>query len=297
MQKWISFAWLLFFWSSVSFRLLENGPPGLFIFDLFKQTSLQLLQQIYVKNVHPVYGARIRTTTFRTWVSFITTRPISFRFMSPNKFIHFKYPKKSSTRVLVYLFRPLFVYFVLFTFQLHWWTYNFNYKNEKSVDGIRTLDRIINIPMRWQFHWAEAANQMSRFFNPEIKLQICRLVFAFSCLAYCTTSQYSVKAVVGNKQFNIFAPIWGCFLEKRRNKKESDNWIWHVFPTARFSNAKIFSLFYCGKSSTSHREGVKKFANFTFSRSLNWAELAGYRNLLKKTQISQFKIHQNLKFR
>ena len=233
-----------------------------FIFDLFKQTSLQLLQQIYVKNVHPVYGARIRTTTFRTWVSFITTRPISFRFMSPNKFIHFKYPKKSSTRVLVYLFRPLFVYFVLFTFQLHWWTYNFNYKNEKSVDGIRTLDRIINIPMRWQFHWAEAANQMSRFFNPEIKLQICRLVFAFSCLAYCTTSQYSVKAVVGNKQFNIFAPIWGCFLEKRRNKKESDNWIWHVFPTARFSNAKIFSLFYCGKSSTSHREGVKKIRKF-----------------------------------
>ena len=31
------------------------------IFGLFKQTSLQILQQIYVKNVHPVYGARIRT--------------------------------------------------------------------------------------------------------------------------------------------------------------------------------------------------------------------------------------------
>ena len=32
-----------------------------FIFGLFKQTSLQLLQKIYVKNVHPVYGAGIRT--------------------------------------------------------------------------------------------------------------------------------------------------------------------------------------------------------------------------------------------
>ena len=32
-----------------------------FIFGLFKQTSLQILQQINVKNVHPVYGAGIRT--------------------------------------------------------------------------------------------------------------------------------------------------------------------------------------------------------------------------------------------
>ena len=36
--------------------------PGLFFvyFRLFKQT-LQFLQQIYVKNVHPVYGAGILT--------------------------------------------------------------------------------------------------------------------------------------------------------------------------------------------------------------------------------------------
>ena len=38
-------------------------PPASFsfIFGLFKQISLQFLQQIYVKNVHPVYGAGIRT--------------------------------------------------------------------------------------------------------------------------------------------------------------------------------------------------------------------------------------------
>ena len=38
------------------------GQPSLFlfIFDLFKQT-LQFLQQIYVKNMHPVYGARMQT--------------------------------------------------------------------------------------------------------------------------------------------------------------------------------------------------------------------------------------------
>ena len=33
----------------------------LFIFGLFKQTSLQFLQQIYVKNVHLVYSAGIWT--------------------------------------------------------------------------------------------------------------------------------------------------------------------------------------------------------------------------------------------
>ena len=41
-----------------------NGPtPAFFIvyFGLFKQTPLQILQQINVKNVHPVYGAGIRT--------------------------------------------------------------------------------------------------------------------------------------------------------------------------------------------------------------------------------------------
>ena len=40
----------------------QPQPLLSFIFGLFKQTSLlQFLQQIYVKNVHPVYGARIRT--------------------------------------------------------------------------------------------------------------------------------------------------------------------------------------------------------------------------------------------
>ena len=41
---------------------LKMCQPGLFlfIFGLFKQT-LQILEQIDVKNVHPVYGARIRT--------------------------------------------------------------------------------------------------------------------------------------------------------------------------------------------------------------------------------------------
>ena len=32
-----------------------------FIFGLLNQTSLQFLQQIYVRNIHPVYGAGIRT--------------------------------------------------------------------------------------------------------------------------------------------------------------------------------------------------------------------------------------------
>ena len=45
--------------------ILKNGPAPesflLFIFGLFEQTSLQFLQQINVKNVHPVYGAWIRT--------------------------------------------------------------------------------------------------------------------------------------------------------------------------------------------------------------------------------------------
>ena len=46
-----------------SFLFFLNGPTPAsfsFIFGLFKQT-LQSLQQIYVNNVHPVYGARIRT--------------------------------------------------------------------------------------------------------------------------------------------------------------------------------------------------------------------------------------------
>ena len=36
---------------------LKMGHPGLF-FRLFKQT-IQFLQQIYVKNVHPVYRLRV----------------------------------------------------------------------------------------------------------------------------------------------------------------------------------------------------------------------------------------------
>ena len=42
--------------------LKKGQPRPLFrlFFGLFKQT-LQFLQQIYVKNVHPVYGAGIRT--------------------------------------------------------------------------------------------------------------------------------------------------------------------------------------------------------------------------------------------
>ena len=43
----------------------KNGPTRhflSFIMGLFKQTSsLHILQQIYMKNVHPVYGAGIRT--------------------------------------------------------------------------------------------------------------------------------------------------------------------------------------------------------------------------------------------
>ena len=39
----------------------QPQPLLSFIFGLFKQTSLQFLQQINVKNVHPVYGAWIRT--------------------------------------------------------------------------------------------------------------------------------------------------------------------------------------------------------------------------------------------
>ena len=42
-----------------------NPASFSFIFGLFKQTSIQFLQQIYVKNVHPVYGAGIRTHDLR----------------------------------------------------------------------------------------------------------------------------------------------------------------------------------------------------------------------------------------
>ena len=42
---------------------LKWANPGLFysFFSLFKQTSLEFLQQKYVKNFHPVNGAGIQT--------------------------------------------------------------------------------------------------------------------------------------------------------------------------------------------------------------------------------------------
>ena len=43
--------------------------PGLFFvyFRLFKQTLLQFLQQINVKNVQPVFGARIQNHNLLIW--------------------------------------------------------------------------------------------------------------------------------------------------------------------------------------------------------------------------------------
>ena len=44
---------------------LKMGHPGLFfVFRLFKQT-IQFLQQINVKNIHPVYRAGIQTQDLR----------------------------------------------------------------------------------------------------------------------------------------------------------------------------------------------------------------------------------------
>ena len=45
---------------SCSFKMGQPRPRFRY-FGLFKQTSLHFLQQIYVKNVHPVNGAGIRT--------------------------------------------------------------------------------------------------------------------------------------------------------------------------------------------------------------------------------------------
>ena len=47
----------------------QTPAPFSFIFDLFKQTSLQFLQQLYAKNVHPVNSAGIQTHDLRTWDS------------------------------------------------------------------------------------------------------------------------------------------------------------------------------------------------------------------------------------
>ena len=46
-------------------KMGQPRPLLSFIFGLFKQTYLQILQQINVKKVHPVYGAGIRTYDLR----------------------------------------------------------------------------------------------------------------------------------------------------------------------------------------------------------------------------------------
>ena len=55
---------LLQVFTNTLFNYIKNGPSTAsfsFIFCLFKQTSLQCLHQIYVKNVHPAYCTGIRT--------------------------------------------------------------------------------------------------------------------------------------------------------------------------------------------------------------------------------------------
>ena len=47
------------------FLIGQPRPLLSFIFGLIKQASLQFLQQMYVKNVHPVYDAGIRSHEFR----------------------------------------------------------------------------------------------------------------------------------------------------------------------------------------------------------------------------------------
>ena len=51
--------------STVFFKKWANPASFSFIFGLFKQKSLQFLQQINVKNIHPVYGTGIRTHDLR----------------------------------------------------------------------------------------------------------------------------------------------------------------------------------------------------------------------------------------
>ena len=65
----INFQFKVYILSRLGF--LKNGPSPAsfsFLFSFFKQI-LQLLPQINVKNVHPVYGAGIRTLTFEISVS------------------------------------------------------------------------------------------------------------------------------------------------------------------------------------------------------------------------------------
>ena len=61
---------------SGQFFLKMGHPRPLFVyFHLFKET-LQFLQQINVKNVHPIYSDGIQTHDLWTWVSsHVTTRP------------------------------------------------------------------------------------------------------------------------------------------------------------------------------------------------------------------------------
>ena len=73
------------------------GRPGLFFvyFRLFKQTP-EFLQQIYVKNVHPVYTAGIRTHDLHR-----CSRPnitlIFFRFLKMHHFFVFPFFRLSYT--------------------------------------------------------------------------------------------------------------------------------------------------------------------------------------------------------
>ena len=53
----------------------QPRPLLSFIFGLFKQTSLQILQQINLKNVNPVYGVGIQTHDLRNMPPPIITRP------------------------------------------------------------------------------------------------------------------------------------------------------------------------------------------------------------------------------
>ena len=47
----------------------QPRPLFSFLFSVFSNKQYKFLQQMYVKNVHPVYGAGIRTHDLWTWVS------------------------------------------------------------------------------------------------------------------------------------------------------------------------------------------------------------------------------------
>ena len=47
--------------SSKSFSEVHQNRPLFHLFSSFQTNILQFFQQIFVKNVHPVYGAGIRT--------------------------------------------------------------------------------------------------------------------------------------------------------------------------------------------------------------------------------------------